>query len=77
MTGIDLHPSAIRILVALVRVHARNGRATVRELVEPSGLRSTHSVHRHLETLREQGFVAWEDGCARGTLRPLVREVAA
>ncbi|MGC4378230.1 hypothetical protein WD019_15080 [Fictibacillus sp. Mic-4] len=41
---------------------------TVREICNLSGLRSTSTVHRHLEQLRKKGLITWEEGLPR-TLR--------
>jgi repressor LexA len=32
---------------------------TIREIAEMTGLRSTATVHRHLESLKEQGRISW------------------
>jgi repressor LexA len=32
---------------------------TVREIAEMTGLKSTATVHRHLESLKEQGRISW------------------
>ena len=65
----------IRTLLALVSLHEREGRATVRDLCRERGLRSPGQVHAHLQVLRDEGLVAWEPRRA-GTLRPLVRRVS-
>ena len=65
----------IRTLLALIRLHEREGRATVRGLCRERGLKSPGQVHKHLQVLRDWGFVTWDDGM-HGTLRPTVRRVA-
>lgn len=62
-----------RVLLAVVHLHALNGRTTVREVAAGAGL-SLGSTHVHLNALRVEGLVAWEDRTA-GTLRPLVEVV--
>lgn len=68
-----VNPASTRVLLALVRVHARTGRATVREVAAEAG-RSIARTHLHLERLKETGLVAWEVE-QDGTLRPLVAVV--
>lgn len=69
-----LTTTEITVLVALIRVHAANGRATIREVTDAAGLGSTGHTHHVLRRLRDADLVAWENGRA-GTLRPLVQEI--
>lgn len=62
-------------LLAVLRCHARDGRATVRSVAAERG-RSVSSTHRQLERLRLEGLVDWQDGTA-GTLHPVVVPLVA
>lgn len=68
-------PPELRVLIALLKVYERDGRATVRSVAQAAGLRGPGSTLGHLRRLRLRGLVAWEDG-RTGTLRPAVRRVA-
>jgi len=61
-----------RVLVALVRVYARDGRATVARVAQEAG-RSTSATHYWLLDLEDRGLVAHE---FPGTLRPLLVAVS-
>lgn len=63
-----LGDTACRVLAAVLDLHARNGRVTVRDVAGAVG-RSPGSVHRQLCGLRDAELITWEDG-GRGTLRP-------
>lgn len=65
-------PAATRVFCALAYVHARDGRATIRDVMDAAGLTSTSTCWRHLQTLRDEGLVTWDE-TRRGTLRPTVR----
>lgn len=67
-------PRATRVLLAVIRTHATEGRATVRGVTFAAGYKSTGDVYETLCELRRQGLVAWDPG-TRGTLRPLVGPV--
>lgn len=67
----DLTSAALLVLLALVDVYEREGRATVRRVAAAAG-RSVGVTHGHLCTLRDAGLVEWEPRHF-GTLRPLVR----
>ena len=69
----DVGPVETRVLLALVRVYARDGRATVRSVAKAAN-RSLQPTHVTLRQLRELGLVAFEEGLA-STLRPLVQPV--
>jgi hypothetical protein len=62
-----------RVLLALLHLHALNGRATVREVASGAGL-CLPVAHKRLQWLRRDGLIAWDEG-SQGTLRPLVSEV--
>jgi DNA-binding MarR family transcriptional regulator len=66
-------PAQTHVLMALLRVYDRHGRATIRDVADEAGL-SLSRTHSALGRLKLAGFVAWEPGRA-GTLRPLVEEV--
>lgn len=69
-----ISPAATRVMRALLVVHARDGRATVRSVAAEAG-RSLGPVHRHLRILSDEGLIAgFGDGC-QGALRPLVSVV--
>ena len=59
-----------RIMLALLRVHGQNGRATVRDVAEYAN-RSVGATYRHLCNLARRGLVDRVEG-TRGTLRPTV-----
>lgn len=63
----------VRVLLAVVAQHSRDGRATVRGVARATdyGLNTTHDS---LLWLRDKELVAWEPG-SKGTLRPLVTVV--
>lgn len=72
-----ISPAQTRVLLALLRVYERDGRATVRSVAAEAGLASYGRVQEtHLSRLADAGLIAWEPGKA-GTLRPLVGVVAA
>lgn len=60
-----------RLLLALIRLHDRDGRATVGGVAQEAGYSSVGAIHHYLVELRDFGLVTWEDGRA-ATLRPLV-----
>lgn len=62
-----------RVLLAVIRLHQRDGRATVRGIAKETG-RALSTVHPALVRLRNRGLVT--DG-EHGTLRPLVWPVAS
>lgn len=67
-------PAQTRLVLAVLAVHQRDGRATVRSVMDEAGLRSPGSLVQRLRSLRDLGLIAWEDGHA-GTLRPGVAVV--
>lgn len=69
-----LDGTRLQVLLALVRVHAREGRATVRMIGQEAGIPSTGHVLHVLRRLRDLGFCAWEDG-TQGTIRPTLQPV--
>lgn len=72
----DVLPAAqARTLTALIRVYNRDGRATVRSVVEEDG-RAVSTVHFSLSLLRRSGLVRWTKG-QKGTLTPLLWPVAS
>jgi SOS-response transcriptional repressor LexA len=73
--GVEPLTSArIRVLAAVVAVHQRDGRATVRTVAEAAGLSSPGTAMRHLRILRRGGWVTWVDHRS-GTLRPTIQSV--
>lgn len=70
----ELTAAQTRVLLALVLVYERDGRATVRSVAEQAGLSSPGSLVRHLRVLRRLGWVTWVDHRA-GTLRPTVARI--
>lgn len=62
--------SPVNVMLALVFVYQRDGRATTRSVADHVGCQVS-TAFRHLKTLRDDGLVAWDDTLA-GTLRPLV-----
>lgn len=57
--------SAARVLAALIRVHNRDGRATVRAVAAEAGIKYTGRVQRDLRVLRNEGLASW-DVCTCG-----------
>lgn len=66
-------PARTRVLLALIAVYERDGRATVSSVAAEAG-RSVVVTHSRLVELRRLGLVTWTDGTA-GTLRPAVKVV--
>lgn len=62
-----------KVLLTLLHLWEKNGRATVREVASGAGL-SLEPTLIHLRGLKAEGLVAWDEG-SRGTLRPLVEVV--
>lgn len=62
------------VLMALIRVYARDGRATVRSVAEEAH-RSVQVIHGRLGSLSERGLVAGTGDGTTGALRPLVQWV--
>lgn len=69
-----ISPAQTRVLLALVRVWQRDGRAEVRDVMVEADLSGVGTTHDHLVRLRDRGLVAWEP-TLQGTLRPLVAPV--
>ena len=67
-------PARTRVLLALVGLHERDGRATVREIADLVGV-SYSTCYAHLKALHRDGFVA-SAPLSGGTLRPLLQVVA-
>lgn len=65
--------AATNVLLSLVHVYERDGRATVRSVAQAAD-RTLNPVHRQLAYLRDEGLVDYTPG-KTGTLRPLVRRV--
>ena len=70
-----LAPARTRVLLAVMRCHQRDGRATARSVAEECGLSVGSIWRQQLVPLRQAGLVTWVDGRS-GTLRPLVKVVA-
>lgn len=66
-------PNRTAVLVALVDVYERDGRATVRAVAAVAGY-SVGTTHKMLTDLAYEDLVTWDLG-RRGTLRPLVGHV--
>ncbi len=62
----DVSPAPTAVLMAVLRVYARDGRATIRSVAQEAG-RNPSTTYAHLRTLRRARLVDWADG---GTLRP-------
>ena len=71
-----LGPTRLRILLMVVDGRRRNKPYTIDEIKEALGFASKNGVHKHLEALRLQGLVTWNNGSGR-TLTPLVEFVPA
>lgn len=56
-----ISPATTRVLLALLRVQVRDGRATVQSVQREAGLRSTNNTHRHLRCLVDLGLVTWPE----------------
>lgn len=66
-------PAPSRVLLALIRVYQRDGRATVRTVADEVGI-CLSTAHAHLTRLQGMGLVAQTEG-QTGTLRPTVQPV--
>jgi repressor LexA len=87
----DLHPSRLRILEFLARRDPAEGPPAVREVGEAVGLRSSQTVHHHLQRLESEGYVErdripgrkrsplrlTEKGWGAVSTRPLLGRIAA
>lgn len=65
-----ISPARTRVLLALINVYQRDGRATVREVAEAAD-KSPSTAYTMLLRLRDMGLVYWQPEHA-GTLRPAV-----
>lgn len=70
----DIPPAQTNVLMALLHVFQRDGRATVRSVMEETSLKSASTVHRHLLALRREGLVVWHEGL-QASLRPTCRVI--
>ncbi len=71
MTPKGAMPAArARVLIALLRVYRRDGRATLRTVADEAGRHHT-AVYTQILKLRHDGLVDWTEG-ETGSLRPLV-----
>lgn len=61
-------------LAAVVRVHPRDGRCTLRTVMAEAGVSSTATIWFRLRSLKALGLITWAPG-EQGTLRPLVKVV--
>lgn len=69
--GVRVSEGAVAaVMVAVVAVYDREGRATVRGVAEVAGV-GVSQTFAALRVLRGLGLVDWTDGCS-GTLRPMV-----
>jgi repressor LexA len=60
-----------KILSALKMYHDRNGNVpTMRELADMIGAKSTSTIHRNLQVLKEEGKISWNKEMSR-TVRVL------
>lgn len=66
----DLTDAQTRCLLALIEIHRRDGRATMRDVAERLD-RNLSTVYAHLLRLRRMGLVDWDPSKPRN-LRPLV-----
>lgn len=66
----DVSPARTEVLLALIAVYQRDGRATVPAVALRAG-RSRSTTHRLLVGLKDLGLCDWPEGAA-GTLRPTV-----
>lgn len=73
MLQVDVTPSQTNVLLALLRVHQRDGRCDVSTVAAEAG-RCKSTTFQRLKELRAVGLVAWEPKHI-GTLRPLVAAV--
>ncbi len=68
-----LSPSALRVLLIVIRRHAAGESLHLRDLAQEAGV-NLFAIQGHLARLRRRGLVSWEDR-KYGTLRPRVRFV--
>lgn len=66
-------PRTTGVLRAVILLHERDGRTTVRGVAAATGL-SLSATYHCLRRLRRLGLVAWTDNRS-ATLRPVVRRV--
>lgn len=69
-----ISPARTRVMLALLAVYARDGRATVRSVAAEDG-RATTTTYWHLFALADEGLVGGIGTDKRGALRPLVTAV--
>lgn len=67
-------PRMTRVLLAVLVVRQRLGRAPLRAVAEAAGYSSVGSMHHVVRKLRDAGLVTWEEGRV-ATLRPTVGPV--
>jgi hypothetical protein len=72
--SVVLTASQIATLNAVDALYRRDGRATIRAVLDLTGFESTSTVHAHLHALRRVGLVDWVEG-RMGTLKPAVDRV--
>lgn len=58
---------------AVLKLYDRDGRVTVRDLMDECGLSSPSTVHYHLQSLARAGLVAGIGSGRAGVIRPVVR----
>lgn len=62
----NLTPAQARVLIAIEQLYQLQGYApTVRELRDRIGYGSVSTIHAHLSSLREAGYVNWVPTMAR------------
>lgn len=55
-----------KVLIGIIRFKDEHGfPPTVRELCAITGLKSTSSIAAHLKSLREAGYITWQDTMPR------------
>lgn len=70
----SMSPGVTRTMIAVMVLHARFGRVTVREVMLLTGRTTPSVAHAHLNTLRSNGLVDWIDG-QQATIHPTVEVV--
>lgn len=65
----------VRLLGAVIDVHAREGRATIRRVAEVAGL-TVNTTWHWINRLEELGLVARGSKGAQGSLHPTMRVMA-
>lgn len=62
------------VLLACLHLFEKNGRVTFREVAAGAGMPLTRT-YKLMRSLKDDGYLTWEDGSKAATIRPLVEVV--